>query len=412
MVSKKSKNVAVADPVEEPPVKEANPIEVQIQALADKNSLPVADLVEEYQKNYQDLSMKGVTVNLEKLSYNAVLNLVRKKTKPKAAEFVPKAKADQVVGFIIADSGVFDKVDMMVGESRRYASKYGMSAAEAKHFINKAGEPLDTRDMVFGKPNEDRGKPLGHRDKDGNFVQNHERSRTLDLIAKLPAKEGEEAPDWQLGTIQTNDNQLSLAWGKVKFLTLASIFGIIKERVEPFALNSSNAEDTRSIFHAVHDEVDIDEVFMRVVGPKLTEIGEIPREYELLPKNPKGKPLWNHRFYVRGTVSWIGRDRRSPIGTINMGIWNPETGAEIVVQIPEHLQADFGENSEIIVIGKLEKGDLRTEGDDGKAAYIKGEGPVRINALGFYKIKGMTTPAESSTPEGLAEEAEIDGWVE
>ena len=42
MVSKKSKNVAVADPVEEPPVKEANPIEVQIQALADKNSLPVA----------------------------------------------------------------------------------------------------------------------------------------------------------------------------------------------------------------------------------------------------------------------------------------------------------------------------------------------------------------------------------
>ena len=177
-------------------------------------------------------------------------------------------------------------------------------------------------------------------------------------------------------------------------------------------MNSSNAEDTRSIFHAVHDEVDIDEVFMRVVTPKLTEIGEIPNEFELLPKNPKGKPLWNHRFYVRGTVSWIGRDRRSPIGTINMGLWNPETGAEIVVQIPEHLAADFGENSEIIVIGKLEKGDLRTEGDDGKAQYIKGEGAVRINALGFYKIKGMTTPAESSTPEGLAEEAEIDGWLD
>ena len=163
--------------------------------------------------------MKGVTANLEKLSYNAVLNLVRKKTKPKV-EYVPKAKADQVVGFVIADSGIFDKVEMMVGEAKRYVNKYGMSAAEGKKFINKEGEPLDTRDMVFGKPNEDKGKPLGQRDKDGNFVYNHERSRTLDLIAKLPAKEGEEAPDWQLGTIQTNDNQLSLAWGKVRFFAL------------------------------------------------------------------------------------------------------------------------------------------------------------------------------------------------
>ena len=95
-----------------------------------------------------------------------------------------------------------------------------------------------------------------------------------------------------------------------------------------------------------------------------------------------------------------------------MGFWNPETGAEVVVQIPEQLSADFGENSEIIVIGKLSKGDLRVEGEGGKAEYVKGEGPVRIDALGFYKIKGMTTPAESSSPEALEEEAAIDGWME
>ena len=381
--------------------------EMQIQALAEKNSIPVEELVEEYQKQYQELSMKGVSANLEKLAYNGVLNLVRKKTKPKV-DFVPKAKAEQALGFVIADSGVFDRIEMMAGIARRYGNKYGLAAAVKAKLINAQSEPIDTRDEVFGKENPDKGKPLGKRDKDGNFILNHERSRTLDMIAKLPNEE-----EWKLGIIQTNDNQLSLGWGKVRFGALASIFGIVKEREQPFKLNSSNAEDTRSIFHAVHDDsINFDEIFMRLVGPKLTEIGEIPREFELLPKNTKGKPAWDNRFYVRGTVSWIARDRRSPIGTINMGLWNPETGAEIVVQIPEHLAADFGENSEIIVIGKLEKGDLRTEGDDGKAQYIKGEGAVRIDALGFYKIPNMTTPAETSSPEALEEEAAIDGWME
>lgn len=440
MVSKKSKNKEIeklvsptADQIieESKVISEPTSMESLIYTLSQKNDIPVEELVVEYQKNYQDLSMKGVTANLEKLAYNAVLNLVRKKTKPKV-DYVPKAKAEQVVGFVIADSGSFDKVEMLAGIARRYGTKYGLAAAVKAKLINENSEPIDTRDTVFGKSNEQKGKPLGHRDKDGNFILNHERSRTLDMIAKLPNEE-----EWKLGTIQTNDNQLAFGWGKVKFGVLASIFGIIKENnpkpltdeekvsmseeeqteyyakaEKSFKLNSSNAEDTRSIFHAVHDDIDFDEIFMRVVGPKLTEIGEIPREYELLPKNIKGKPLWDHRFYVRGTVTWIARDRRSPIGTINMGLWNPETGAEIVVQIPEHLAADFGENSEIIVICKLEKGDLRVEGEGGKSEYIKGEGVVRLDALGFYKIKGMTTPAETSSPEGLQEEAAIDGWMD
>jgi hypothetical protein len=406
-------------------------IESQIQALAEKNSIPVEELIEEYQKQYQELSMKGVSANLEKLAYNGVLNLVRKKTKPKV-DYVPKAKAEQALVFVIGDSGCFDKIEMLAGIARRYGTKNGLAAAVQAKLINKDSEPIDTRDTVFGKPNDQYGKPLGHRDKDGNFILNHERSRTLDLIGKLPNEE-----EWKLGTIQTNDNQLALGWGKVRFGALASIFGIIKENnpkplteeektnmseeeqasyyknaEKSFKLNSSNAEDTRSIFHAVHEDIDFDEIFMRVVGPKLTEIGEVPREYELLPKTPKGKPLWDHRFYVRGTVSWIARDRRSPIGTINMGLWEPTTGAEIVVQIPEHLSADFGENSEIIVDCKLNKGDLRVDGEGGKAEYLKGEGAVRLDALGFYKIKDMCTPAETSSPEALADEAIIDGWIE
>lgn len=414
MVSKKSKKVeeaseAVVDvPVMQDPTPEVKEItyEYKIQELAEKNSIPVEELVAEYQKQYQDLTVKGVSANLEKLAYNGVLNLVRKKTKPKV-EFVPKAKAEQVVGFVIGDGGVFDKVLMMVNQAKSYSNKYGIAAAQKAKLINAQSEPIDTRDEVFGKENPDKGKPLGKRDAQGNFVYNHERSRTLDMIAKLPNE-----TEFKLGTIQTNDNQLALGWGKIKFFALASIFGIIKETDAPFALNSSNAEDTRSIFHAVHEDIDIDSIFMQVVGPKLTEIGEIPREYELLPKNKKGKPEWNHRFYVRGTVSWIARDRRSPIGTINMGLWNPETGSEIVVQIPEQLSADFGENSEIIVIGKLSKGDLRVEGEGGKAEYVKGEGAIRIDALGFYKIPNMTTPAESSSPEALEEEAAIDGWMD
>jgi hypothetical protein len=248
------------------------------------------------------------------------------------------------------------------------------------------------------------------------------------MIAKL------RGSDWKLGTIQTNDNKLSRAWDKVKLYSLASIFGIVKEdnpkplteeqkasmseeeQVEylknadhSFKLNSSNAEDTVSIFHKVNEDVDVDAIFMQVVGSKLTEISAIEREYELLPKGAKGKPLWDHRFYVKGTVSWIRREP-SPIGDYSLGIWNPETGAEIVVNF--RCNADFGENSEIIVISKLEKGDLRIEGENGQAQYVKGEGAVRLSALGFYKIPNCTTPAETATPEALDDESGINGWVE
>jgi hypothetical protein len=375
---------------------ETDKIGIQISELAIKNSIPSEDLVAEYQKNYSELSEKGVVNNLEKLAMNSVLNLVRKLTKK--STFEPKAKAESIVCFVIGDSGSWDKVSQIRGEASRYVNKHGMAAAATVGYINADSKVLDTRKEVFGKENPMYRMPL----KDTQ----HERSRTLTIIGKVG-----ESDEWQDGTFQTNDNQLSIGWGKVRTFALAQTFGIVKEE-KPLRLNSSNAEDTRSIFKAVHEPLDIDAIFMKVVGPQIIQVDNLEESYAVLPRNAKGKVPFDNRFYVKGTVTWIGRDRPTPWGSIKMGIWNPETGAEAIVDIPAHLSVDFGENSEIITIGKLDKGDLKTEGESGKFKYLKGEGAVKINALGFYKIPNMTTPSETSSAEALQEEEDINAWIE
>src|SRR5208283_1246037 len=131
MVNKKSKVKVEEEVAVIASTQTSTSIESQIQTLAIKNDIPVEELVTEYQKQYQDLSLKGVSANLERLAYNGVLNLVRKKTKPKV-DFIPKQKAEQALGFVIADSGIFDKVAMMANQARSYVSKFGVAAAVAK----------------------------------------------------------------------------------------------------------------------------------------------------------------------------------------------------------------------------------------------------------------------------------------
>ena len=402
MVSKKSK------------VKEVDPIQEELVKLAKINNISSEELFAEYQKSYMELNEKGVTQNLERLSMNAVKNLVRKMTKK--TEFTPKQKAESVIGFIIGDSGIWDKVQTIITKAQNYAKKQGISAALEAGLINEDNEVLDTREELFGKPNKGYKQPFGKKQ--------HERTRTLDLIGRINGSEV-----YKYGTIQTNDNQLALGWGKVKFVTPCQTFGIVKEvlpkpltaeeketmspeeietyenKVGSFKLNSSNAEDTTSIFKAVHEPMDVDAIFMKVIGPQLTEVSGV-EEYHVLVSD-----AWDRRIFVKGMVTWIARDRPSPYGSINMGLMG-EDGAEIVIEVPEHLSIDFGENSEIIVIGKTNRGDLRVEGENGGFKYIKGKGEVKINAVGFYKLQGLTTPTGMGSPESLEDEKEIDGWVE
>ena len=61
------------------------------------------------------------------------------------------------------------------------------------------------------------------------------------------------------------------------------------------------------------------------VADKLTEITKVETMYELI------KEAWDRFLYVKGKVTWIGRDRPTPFGSIKMGIMDDE-GNELIIQ--------------------------------------------------------------------------------
>jgi hypothetical protein len=181
-------------------------------------------------------------------------------------------------------------------------------------------------------------------------------------------------------------------------------FGIVKENTkDTFKLNASLAEDTTSVFKAINEDMDCGKIFMDVVTPQITEILNVERMYELT------KEAWDRLMFVRGRVSWIARDRESYFHTIKMGIMDA-SGNELVVELPEQVSKDYGELSDIIVIGKPDRSDLKVVDEStGKATYEKGKGPVILKAVGVYVVKA--TPTDVFSAEGEGEVKNIEGWV-
>jgi hypothetical protein len=365
--------------------------EAALNDIVSTSGLNQEEIVEFFVRAVENMQAKGVKQNVERLAINSVRNEVRKLTKKQ--DFVPKAKAESIVRFVIGDSGLFDKINMIKNIAKSYSSKHGISAALERGYINEKNQILDTRKQIFGKDNPKYGEPLTEDVVD--------MSHTIHLLARI---NGDKV--FKYGTMQSNDPKLCKAWNKLKFFTLAQTFGIVKENdKDQFKLNGSIAEETLSIFKAVKDEdVDFEKVFLEYTTPKMTKIVDIEREHELT------KEAWDRIVFVRGMVAWIARDRPSPFGAINMGLMDDE-GNLVRVSIPEQVPSDFGESSEIVVIAKTDRGDLREENDEGKVRYIKGKGDVYLRAVGIYPLKGLTTPANINKVESLEQESELEGWI-
>ena len=346
-------------------------------------------LAELYQTETSKLTGKVVDAELSSFAVTAVVNEMRKEKK--RSNFV-RAEADQVVGFIMGDSGTWDKIANMIAAAKAYIKKTSIAQAVQENYINGDGQVLDRRDKIFGKANEHYLEPLKENVSDC--------TRTLYLIGRI----GEDAT-FKRGTIQTNDAPLCRAWGKAathQFLPCTT-FGIVKENTaDNFKLNASKAEETTSVFKALNEEMDCGQIFIDVVTPQLTEITKVERMYELISE------AWDRFLMVKGKVSWIARDRPSPFGAINMGIMD-DSGNELVVSLPEQVSKDFGELSEVIVYGKPDRGDLKVVDEStGKAIYQKGKGEVMLKAVGVYVVKA--TPADVYSSDASNGE-DIEGWV-
>jgi hypothetical protein len=349
-----------------------------------------AELKERYDTEMAKLKGKVAEASLVAFTISAVINEIRKDVK--RATFVPKAEASPVVGIIVADTGLWDKIGNMISAAQAYVKRTSIAVAVRDQYINGDGQVLDRRQKLFGKPNPDYLKPLKEKVVDS--------SRTLGLIGRI-----DESQVFKYGTIQTNDGALARGWNKIKFFTPCQTFGIVKDNPDDgfFKLNSSQAEGTTSIFKAVKEDMDVDAIFHQVVDPQLTAITAVERTYELI------KEAYDRTLFVKGTVAWIARDRPNNWGAIRMGLMDDD-GNEIVVSIPEYLSKDFGELSKLIVIGKPDRGDLKVVDDETKkTTWEKKKGDVYLQALGIYVSE--RTPEDVYSADALGETAQIEGWI-
>jgi len=348
------------------------------------------ELVTMFNDQIGKLTGKVPESGLKGFAISGVKNEIRKDVK--RAAFVPKAEASPVIGFIVADTGLWDKIGNMIAAAQAYVKKTSIAIAVRDQYINGDGQVLDRRKKIFGRDNKDYLKPLKEKVVDS--------SRTLGLIARIA-----DGTDYKYGTIQTNDGPLARGWSKVRFFTPCQTFGIVKDNPKEgfFKLNSSQAEETTSIFKAVKEDIDVNAIFHQVIDPQLTAITAVERTYELI------KEAYDRTLFVQGTVAWIARDRPNNWGAIRMGLMDDD-GNEIVVSIPEYIGKDFGELSKVIVIAKPDRGDLKVVDDETKkTTWEKGKGDVYLQALGIYVVE--RTPEDVYSADALGDTKEIEGWI-
>ena len=348
------------------------------------------ELVTMFNDQIGKLTGKVPESGLKGFAISGVKNEIRKDVK--RAAFVPKAEASPVIGFIVADTGLWDKIGNMIAAAQAYVKKTSIAIAVRDQYINGDGQVLDRRKKIFGRDNKDYLKPLKEKVVDS--------SRTLGLIARIA-----DGTDYKYGTIQTNDGPLARGWSKVRFFTPCQTFGIVKDNPKEgfFKLNSSQAEETTSIFKAVKEDIDVNAIFHQVIDPQLTAITAVERTYELI------KEAYDRTLFVQGTVAWIARDRPNNWGAIRMGLMDDD-GNEIVVSIPEYISKDFGELSKVIVIAKPDRGDLKVVDDETKkTTWEKGKGDVYLQALGIYVVE--RTPEDVYSADALGDTKEIEGWI-
>jgi len=384
------KEVEAEQPIIAAQIETPAPVVVPEELTSYLDRYSAEELVTMFNDQIGKLTGKVPESGLKGFAISGVKNEIRKDVK--RAAFVPKSEASPVIGFIVADTGLWDKIGNMIAAAQAYVKKTSIAIAVRDQYINGDGQVLDRRKKIFGRDNKDYLKPLKEKVVDS--------SRTLGLIARIG-----DGTDYKYGTIQTNDGPLARGWSKVRFFTPCQTFGIVKDNPKEgfFKLNSSQAEETTSIFKAVKEDIDVNAIFHQVIDPQLTAITAVERTYELI------KEAYDRTLFVQGTVAWIARDRPNNWGAIRMGLMDDD-GNEMVVSIPEYIGKDFGELSKVIVIAKPDRGDLKVVDDETKkTTWEKGKGDVYLQALGIYVVE--RTPEDVYSADALGDTKEIEGWI-
>lgn len=360
--------------------------DARLEILSKKNNVSIEKLSKQCQEELEKLKVQGVTVNLERLAVNAVMNIYRRQ---KAFQNINRKKRETTIvyGFISGDRGIWDKADQVRREVKKFIDKNGLQAALEAQKIDGDNNILDQRAKIYGRDNPNYLKPLNPN------------LHVLDrILFGFFRKNGDK--NYKYGSIQTSDNRLARGWNKVKFYVPCQVPAIIKEEMDDFiTLSASTAEDTLSVFKAIKEDIDIKAVIDETLKDQWTEISKVEEFHE------KFKDAWDRRIFVKGIVAWINTDRPTSYGAVKMGLMNPDNEDEqVIVEIPEQIGIDFGELSEVYVFGKTRRSMYYDE------EHKLVEGDVNIQATGIFVV--IPTPREGQGYEGIKEDEPVTGWVD
>jgi len=367
-------------------------VQAKLKKIATKMKVPFKEVSEIYETKVKELKESKTTGNVERIALNMTMSEYRRLVNKQMRKdtFTPKSTAEAIYGILVGGLGFRDLAQEMRKKAKDYAKKNGLEAAKDKQLIDGDNNVLDTRETIFGKENPDYLEPLNPKLK---LCKN--------TLIGLFKKNGSKT--FKYTTLSTNDNQLAIAWNKIKEFTPCQTFGIVKDEVDlTMKINSSKAETTTTVFKALKEDWDIKELVLTATKPLLTPIDKVEKKHE------DTKNAWDRFIIVRGVVNWINLDKPTPWGSIWMGIMDAESGLEDAAQvrcmIPDRVSVDFGEGSEVIVFGRTNRSKYR-DNDTDKLE----EGDVRIDVYGIYAIPGLTTSKEST--EEVEDETEIEGWL-
>jgi len=332
------------------------------------------------------------TTASDRLAVNQVVNQLRRELTPRRNNFVGKRKPEAIEGIIIGDSGIWDKIEQIRKKAKAFIKKYGRQAAEDEQLINSNNQILDTREKIYGRDNPKYLEPLP---EDLAVLE-----RTLFGI--FTKKDGKY--EYKFTTLKTTNNALAKAWTNVKFFIMCTTNALVTEEAGEYKMSSSNAKETRTVFRAGKELLKEDTVEkMLEKALEFTDINKVEEHFKTF------KDAWDRRIALRGMVTWINRDRPTPWGAVWAGLADTDLGYDTDYQvrllIPAQVPTNFGEGSEVIVLGRTRRTKTRDQ-DSGKLV----PGDVIVDVRGIYPIPGLTT--ETTSSKEYTSDEEIEGWFD
>jgi len=340
-----------------------------------------------YDSTLVELRHRGVK-NAERVAFGMTLNYYRtwNQLAPERAE---RRRAIQVEGFLIGAERLRDRIQEMINRAVRHINNYGRTSAIRQGLINNEGEYLDTREQIFGRPNPNYGKviPKDH----------HEYEKVLYGVFRR-----DEFEPFKLAKFTTNDNRLAMAWEKIDLSEHAfkpcKTYVLDREAESLFYFNASIARDTRTVFTPIKRDWDIEKILRLALKPFMIKIRDLKRKYEEV------KNVWDRFVALEGQVvnirpEWGNKWFGVPARLLDI----EDIGSTCRINIPYHIKINFGEYSEVLILGK--PNEVRRRSEDGR--WIP-SGEVRVDCLSVYPIPNLITELS----ELLTPKEEFKGWRE